>query len=48
MMSLTDTPENGFMLQHDYHVAWDTLAWTLTPAVFRLIYVGRLVSLANV
>ena len=33
MMSLTDTPENGSMLQHDYHDAWDTLAWTLPSGI---------------
>ena len=47
MMSLTDAPENGFMLQHDFHRKWDMLAWTLAPVVCQLMSIGLLVSLAN-
>ena len=33
MMQLIDTPSNGFMLQHDYHNAFENFYWTLVPEV---------------
>ncbi|KAF8576875.1 hypothetical protein K439DRAFT_1535943 [Ramaria rubella] len=33
MMGLTDSPQNGLMMELNYHRAWDKLHWTLAPVV---------------